>query len=250
MIKKILKKILSDYFVGRLGRLKWKYIDGYAVKSYSQSGEDIILSNLFENQKIGFYVDVGAYHPKFYSNTYYFYKRGWRGINIDAAPQSMKLFKKVRPRDINVEAAVSNEKRTLKFFMFDGDFKYINTFSEEFARKLGYKNVVEIQTTTLEEILDKYMPEGQEIDILSVDVEGLDYEVLLSNNWEKYRPKVIVVEILDLLTKEGITVEDILKSKIYKFLKEKNYEFFAKTSCNAIFVGKDFLKARFSKIII
>ncbi len=195
IIKHILKKILPDYFVGRLVRLKRKYIDDYAVKSYSEFGEDVILRNLFENQKSGFYVDVGAYHPKFLSNTYYFYKKGWRGINIDATPQSMKLFRKLRPRDINVEAAISSEKRTLKFFMFDGDFKFFNTFSEELAEKVGYKDVIEIQTTTLEEILDKYMPAGQEIDILSVDVEGLDYEV-----------------------------------------------------CNAIFVDKDFLEARFSKI--
>jgi hypothetical protein len=88
--------------------------------------------------------------------------------------------------------------------------------------------------------LDKYIPPGQEIDFLSVDVEGLDYDVLLSNNWQKYRPKVIVVEV------KGKTIEDILKSEIYMFLKGKNYEFFAKTFCNAIFVDKDFLEARFN----
>ena len=242
MFRQIIKKILPDNLVKKLGILKWKYIDDYVVKSYSQYGEDIILRNLFVNKDDGFYVDVGAYHPKFLSNTYYFYKKGWRGINIDATPGSMKLFRKIRPRDINVEAAISSERKILKFFIFDGENKYFNTFSEEFAKKWGksYKDVVEIQTTTLGEILDKYIPPGQEIDFLSVDVEGLDYDVLLSNNWQKYRPKVIVVEV------KGKTIEDILKSEIYMFLKEKNYEFFAKTFCNAIFVGKDFLEARFN----
>ena len=81
-------------------------------RSYSQEGEDRILLMPFENCKDGFYV---AHHPTRYSNTYLFYRMGWSGINIDAAPGSMNLFKKKRPRDINLEVAISDREEELTF---------------------------------------------------------------------------------------------------------------------------------------
>ncbi len=78
----------------------------YRVDSYSQNGEDRILARIYERQRYGFYVDIGAHHPFRFSNTYLLYKRGWNGINIDAMPKSMELFNKYRNRDINIECGV------------------------------------------------------------------------------------------------------------------------------------------------
>jgi len=68
---------------------------------YSQGAEDIILASIFGNREKGFWVDVGAHHPQRFSNTYLFSLKGWTGINIDALPGSMAIFKKMRPNDIN-----------------------------------------------------------------------------------------------------------------------------------------------------
>ncbi|MFA7355121.1 MAG: SAM-dependent methyltransferase, partial [Sulfurimonadaceae bacterium] len=103
MLKKLIKSLLPKSLKEKIVDVKNNYFDGYALKSYSQEGEDMILRRLFEQQPNGFYVDVGAHHPKRFSNTYFFYKKGWRGINIDAMPNSMELFNKIRPRDINIE---------------------------------------------------------------------------------------------------------------------------------------------------
>ena len=100
MLKQIVKAILPKYLIEKLIIIKNNYFDGFSLKSYSQEGEDMILRRLFEKQKTGFYVDVGAHHPKRFSNTFFFYKKGWSGINIDAMPNSMRLFDKIRPRDI------------------------------------------------------------------------------------------------------------------------------------------------------
>jgi len=100
VLKKLLKIILPKTLKNKFIEINNNYFDGYALKSYSQEGEDMILRRLFEKQLTGFYVDVGAHHPKRFSNTYFFYKQGWHGINIDAMPGSMKLFEKIRPRDI------------------------------------------------------------------------------------------------------------------------------------------------------
>jgi hypothetical protein len=97
MIKKWLSMFLPRTIINSLTLIKNNYFDGYAIKSYSQEGEDMILQRIFENQPCGFYVDVGAHHPKRFSNTYFFYKKGWRGINIEAMVGSRQLFNKMRP---------------------------------------------------------------------------------------------------------------------------------------------------------
>ncbi len=237
MLKQIVKAILPKYLIEKLVIIKNNYFDGYALKSYSQEGEDMILRGLFEKQKTGFYVDVGAHHPKRFSNTFFFYKKGWCGINIDAMPNSMKLFDKIRPRDINLEIPISDKKQKLKYYMFNEPA--LNGFSKELAEKRdgkdNYKIISEkdMETSTLEEILEKYLPHDQEIDFMSIDVEGLDLQVLKSNNWKLFRPKFLLVEVL------GSSIEEMANSKEYKYLAGFGYEFFAKTLNTVIFQRKD-----------
>lgn len=106
-MKNIIKKILPNKLQAWLIHIRNLYITHFHTKSYAIQGEDLILRELFEYAKSGFYVDVGAHHPFRFSNTYLFYKVGWRGLNIDAMPNSMKLFNRFRPRDINIECGVA-----------------------------------------------------------------------------------------------------------------------------------------------
>lgn len=172
----------------------------YATKSYSQEGEDLILQRIFENKQKGFYVDVGAHHPFRFSNTYLFYKKGWRGINLDAMPNSMKIFKRYRSRDINLEIPVGKDGDCLTYHIFNEPA--LNTFDksriEGILQKPEYtlQKKIEIQIKSLKSILDEYLPKRQCIDFMSIDVEGLDFEVIKSNDWTKYRPKILLVEAL------------------------------------------------------
>ena len=237
MFKKTLKTILSKSAIEKLAKVKNNYFDSYALKSYSQEGEDMILRRLFEKQKTGFYVDVGAHHPKRFSNTYFFYKLGWRGINVDAMPGSMTAFNRIRARDINIEKPVSNKKKLLTYYAFNEPA--LNGFSKELSEERDGKGsyfvkfTKDIETSTLEEILDDNLPKVQSIDFLSIDVEGLDFNVLKSTNLEKYHPKVILVEILNS------SLADIQISKIYQFLTDAGYELYAKTVNTVIFKHKE-----------
>jgi len=237
MLKQIVKIILPQKIIYSLNDIKNNYFDGYAIKSYSQEGEDMILRRLFENQKKGFYVDVGAHHPKRFSNTFFFYKKGWSGINIDAMPNSMRLFNKIRPRDINLEVPISDKKQKLKYYMFNEPA--LNGFSKDLTEKRdgkdNYKIISEkdMETSTLKEIFEKYLPHGQEIDFMSIDVEGLDLQVLKSNDWERARPKLVLIEII------GSSIKDIANSEEYKYLTEFGYEIFAKTVNTIFFQRKD-----------
>ncbi|MCA1632167.1 MAG: hypothetical protein LC802_00260 [Acidobacteria bacterium] len=95
--------------------------DNYAP-SFSSAGEDMILRHIIGSDKQdGFYVDVGAYHPTLFSNTYFFYLYGWRGINVEARPGSRKLFDKVRPRDINLELGISSGRGELTYYFIGED---------------------------------------------------------------------------------------------------------------------------------
>lgn len=241
MLKKIVKIILPTNVIEKLNIIKNNYFDGFSLKSYSQEGEDMILRRLFEKQKTGFYVDVGAHHPKRFSNTFFFYKKGWRGINIDAMPNSMSLFNKIRPRDINLEIPISDKKQKLKYYMFNETA--LNCFSKELAEKRNgkydYKIISEkeMETSTLEEILEKHLPYDQEIDFMSIDVEGLDLQVLKSNNWRLFRPKFVLMEVIDS------SINEIADSKEYKYLAEFGYETFAKTVNTVIFQRVDIKEA-------
>lgn len=190
-------------------------------------------------QKQGFYVDVGAYHPKIFSNTYLFYKRGWKGVCIDPNPAMEDLYAFVRPRDLFLNLGVAEKDNVLEYTMFDDGAA--NTFSsdqshkntEEAKRKIVGKKLVTLMPLSV--ILDAYVPKGQKVDLLSIDVEGMDLEVLRSNNWKKYSPKVVICEDLEF------GFEGVGKSPVVVFLKGKGYRLSAKTPYSLVFVKKNAL---------
>lgn len=198
----------------------------------------MILRRVFEGRSRGYYVDVGAHHPRRFSNTYYFYKRGWSGINVDATPGSMALFRRWRPRDINLEMAIGLSTQPLTFYLFNEPA--LNTFDPALAQereKPPYR-VVErrlITPHTLTEILSQYLPAGQHIDFLTVDVEGLDLMVLQSNDWQRFRPSYVLVECF------GATPETMLQNPIYQYLRGVGYRFFAMTVNTAFFRISDYV---------
>lgn len=196
---------------------------------FSQGGEDATLYGIFK-QKIdrgekGFYVDIGAYHPITHSNTYLFYLKGWRGINIDACPGSMVEFEKLRKRDINLEVGIRDFTGESSFYLLDKN-STMNSFSYKNLKHHGIEagkgHQIEVKTFTLENLLDLHCHIFEEIDFLSIDVEGLEQEVLKSNNWKKYKPKVILLEMI------CTDISDVEKHEITNYLNNKGYIVVAK----------------------
>lgn len=226
MIQTIKKFLLSiwDYF---------RY-----QKSYSQDGEDVVLAAYYHGKKNykGFFVDVGAHHPVRFSNTWMFYRRGWRGINIDPTPGSMRPFSFFRRRDINLEIGIGAQPTQLVFYCFNEPA--LNTFDESLAKQRNtgqpYRIIrkVSVPVEPLGKVLDQHLPEGQAIDFFTIDVEGLDLEVLQSNDWTKYRPEFVLVE--DPEFRPGQPAD----SPIYHFLTGKNYEMVASLKRTIIYRRK------------
>jgi FkbM family methyltransferase len=219
------KSILGEVLIG-VG------FDPWVRRSWGQEGEDIVLHRIFGKKSDGFYVDIGAHHPIRFSNTYYFYKMGWRGLNIDAMPGSMRLFKKRRPRDINIEMGVGRGNAYLDYYVFNEPA--LNGFSREISedrenKENNYKieRIVKLQIKTLAEVLSENL-NNSAIDFMSVDVEGLDYEVLQSNNWNIYRPKILLVELLNT------SLHDLSCNEIVLYMHKQGYELYAKLK-NTVF---------------
>jgi FkbM family methyltransferase len=203
------------------------------VPAYSSEGEDLILKRIFDGKTNGVYIDVGAHHPFRVSNTYLFYKKNWTGINIDPMPGSQAMFNKYRPLDVNLEMGVSATKQHLTYYIFNEPA--LSTFStdkvEEYTQDPQYHIINEkrIETWPLADILDRYLPAGTNIDFLTIDAEGLDMEVLRSNNWQKYRPAYILVESTPFL------LANMHNTEMGQYMQDAGYAIFAKTYYTYIF---------------
>lgn len=163
------------------------------MKTYAQNSEDLIIATFLKTVKKGFYVDVGANHPDNDSVTKLFYQAGWRGINIEPINSLYQEFTKSRQRDININKGVSKTTGKLLLREYTGDKHGWSTFSPKIMKQHGedYKEYM-VATEPLSKILKDN--KVKDIDFLKIDVEGLEDEVVESNDWDKYRPKLVLVE--------------------------------------------------------
>lgn len=198
--------------------------------SFSQNGEDSVVCALLRNVKNGVYLDVGAYHPFLYSNTYALYRKGWKGVVVDPNKMMNILYKIFRHRDTFLNLGVGSKKIPQTYFMFnDGAY---NTFDEDVSverkkmKRLSFLGSISVQVTPLSEIIKR--SELSRLDFLNIDVEGMDMEVLLSHDWV-VRPRVIAVE------DHKFSFSDPAQSAIYCFLTKKGYRLSSVTAFTLIF---------------
>jgi FkbM family methyltransferase len=200
--------------------------------SYAQNAEDVRLERVFHGGERGFYVDVGAYDPVHCSMTKHFYDRGWRGINVEPSPASFARVSGARPRDVNVNAGVSDAPGELAFFDFPPEHAGLSTFSREIAmrhRADGYTFTErKIPVRTLASICEEHV--RGPIDFMSIDVEGYEDHVLGGADFERFRPRVLVIEA----TEPKTTVAS--QGKWEHLLTAARYEFAAFDGLNRYYV--------------
>ncbi|MCX6300306.1 MAG: FkbM family methyltransferase [Bacteroidetes bacterium] len=208
--------------------------------SYSQIGEDLIINHLFRLRGIEkpSYIDIGANDPFTLSNTALFYSKGARGINIEANPALHNKLVKYRNEDINLNIGLSDKEEELDFYTME-DHR-MSTFSKTESDDLISKGCVlsgiqKVKLTTLNSVLERYC-NGIFPDFMSIDVEGLDFQILKTIDFEKTYPKVICVEAAEY-SPIGAGAR---KSDLIDFLISKGYYEYANTNLNAIMVKREF----------
>ncbi len=206
--------------------------------SYSQSGEDIIIEYLFALRKIEkpLCLDIGAYHPVVANNTYKFFCKGSKSINIDANPASIKMFSVHRSTDINLNIGIGSKKGTFDFYIMEDEA--LNTFSEFEKNNLvrmgqPLKEVQKIKMLPVNEVLGKYFSEDAP-DLVSIDAEGVDEDIIQSFDFNNYAPKVICIETISY-TPDGTGVK---RTGLCAIIEAAGYFEYANTNINSIFVNK------------
>ncbi len=218
-VKSLLKDFSDSLFKQRYKKFYW-----------SQFGEDALLFSYFKMKwdKLGytdgFYIEIGAFDPIDSSNSYKFYKLGWKGINIDPMPKAINRFNKFRPRDINLQIAIYDEEKVTEMYIWE-QYPGINTLNMKIAEQRSndkrygpYNSKFTVNCKRLETIFGQYNLDKQHISFLSVDVEGAELNVLKSNNWNKYRPEIIILESFEM------NIANYLKDAVHIFLEQNNYK--------------------------
>ena len=229
--KKNLPKLL--YFFFQFLKFKWK-----PRTLYSNWGIDLLIKDILKNQKEkGIYIDVGSHHPLINNNTYILYKRGWKGINIDLDFNSIDMFNYFRPKDHNIQIALSNKIGFTDLYFFHNRSAK-NTITK--SRGKGAKSIKRVKTDTLNNIIKNSKINTKKIDFLSIDVEGNELNVLKGLNFKNYRPKIISIEFIKPNIKEFYQhdIKNIFKSDIYKFMISKKYKLVNWIHDDLIFISK------------
>lgn len=194
---------------------------------HSQFGEDRYIYEHLKWPSQGVFVDVGAGHPSYLSNTYFFEKNGWKGICIDADPTQYELLKKERNQ---VEwAAIGPEEGEIEFSQ-----SYLPTYSSAVSEKeynpilkVPFKGTIKVPAFRLETILEKY--QIGKIDLLDIDVEGTEIEVWQTFDYEKHQPTVVILEYQTFGLGDN-------SQKIRDFFSHLPYKLVHKTCTNFIFL--------------
>lgn len=238
-MNKVFKKIRS-FFVA-----KNTFSDDFQKTSYSQSGEDLIIKFIFDNLKIKnpSYIDIGAHHPFYISNTALLYQNGSVGINIEPDPILFEAFEKERKKDKNLNIGISDIEDVLDFYIISSPT--LNTFSKEEAynyQKEGdfkIQTVKKIKVNTLENVLNEFA-NGEFPQFLTVDAEGIDELIIKSIDFENNFPIVICIETISFST----SGHGVKNKSLITFIESKGYLVYADTNINTIFVKENFWKRK------
>ncbi|MGO1074482.1 FkbM family methyltransferase [Inquilinus sp. CA228] len=206
--------------------------------SYSQHGEDLIILNTFALLGVGrpSYLDVGAHSPTHISNTALLSMRGSTGINIEANPDLIEDFHRHRPRDVNLNIGVAPQKGVLKFYRID-ERSGVNTFSKDAAEAFVRNNsnfriqdILDIEVVTLNEVIDQHAS-GVFPDFMTIDIEGLDFDVLRTTDFSKSRPTLVCVE--------AVSAAGSVAGAMGQMMREKGFKPYIRTTGNLFFTSPD-----------
>lgn len=211
--------------------------------SYAQSGEDLIVDFIFSNiehgKENGKYIDIGAHHPKYLNNTYLFYKYGWTGINIDPLKENISLFQKRRPKDLNICIGIGISAEEKDFFIMNPST--LSTFDKQKVSDLveqghSINKIEKIDFITVSNLISRYTIDNN-IDILTIDIEGNELYIIKEFLDNAIYPKVLICETVFYTPK----LKNAQKNKhLIEAISNLGYILYADTFINSIFVSERF----------
>jgi FkbM family methyltransferase len=206
------------------------------INSYAYDGADLIIKSLLREVENGFYIDLGSNHPIEHSNTYALYLSGWSGLAVDGNEKFTKLWEEIRPRDIFLNALVSDEEKEVSYTIFSEDTLSSidpDTIQRYMEREANCEfNVIKMSTVTLQNLMNRFA-KNREVHLLSVDVEGEDFNVLKGFDFKNNFPGCVVVEI------KNYSLYNVFSNEIIKFMRDLGYTLVCKTPLDSFFIYKN-----------
>jgi len=167
------------------------------------------------------YLDIGAYHPVFKNNSFLFYLAGGRGVLVEPNPRYAAFSTSARPGDTVLEIGIGvTDQAEADYYVIDGDGQ-LNTFSKKEADDLvaidhrRIEKIIKRRLVKIDAVIEEHFKGGAP-DLVSIDVEGLDFAILSTLDFERHRPKVLCVETAELTT-------GLVSSEIVELLRAKGY---------------------------
>lgn len=205
------------------------------IEHYSQFGEDVRVLQLFTDDYKGYFVEVGALDGIRFSTTYLLEELGWDGIVIEAHPDYFKLLQENR-KCTCIGVAIGNEDKESCSFKanyrgslsslddslnWGGYGKYLGKGNEPIK---GFQNgKISVPMAKLDTVLEENVPEGQEIDLITVDIEGSEKFALEAFDVTRWSPRIIIFET------------SVVKQIVFDYMKDTGYRWVMDTGCNSIF---------------
>jgi hypothetical protein len=233
---------MRDRIIGK-AKAAWNILKGSMVPSFSQAGEDRIIYFFFATvlkREVTSYIDIGANHPILNNNTFLFYSRGGSGILVEPDSRLIPLLRKHRRRDILLHAGIGfGENSVSEFYQFSSSNAAWNTFSREEAEKRRTESgedfvVLKQNLLNINDVMSRHFK--NELDVMSIDAEGIDFQILNSMDFARYRPNLICVESLTFVDSK------VRRSKLISdLLEQSGYILYADTHVNSIFCRKEYV---------
>ena len=227
-------------FLGKC-RAAYKILRAKAKPSFSQVGEDLVVDYLFKSLNVNniSYLEIGTNQPVLCNNTYFFYNKGCKGVCIEPDRMMYEIIKKARPRDTVLNIGIGlTDKKAADFYLFPGLLNGWSTFSEEEAtireKESGIKcEKIIVPLKNINAVIEENFDTCP--NYISIDVEGLDLEILKSLDFKRFQPAVICVETISFsITNREIKLQDTLD-----FMHANGYITYADTHVNTIFCRKE-----------
>ena len=230
LLKSKIKFVRNIYFFYNIYIRNFKYLF-----NGSQFGENKEIKKIFKKKRIGKYVDLGCFHPTRHNNTIELYRNNWHGINVDLNPLTIELFNFYRPKDKNINCAVSNKRGIINYFS-NHILSPLNTLEKTHLSFLKKKFKIErkdlkkikIRSLTLNDILETNS--FYKVDFLNIDLEGHELKVLSNFNFKKFNINIICIEMLSYNSRS------LNKNrKIHKLLLKNKFKLIKKVGLNNIY---------------
>jgi FkbM family methyltransferase len=205
--------------------------------SFSSHGEDQIIRAILERLVIEntTYLEIGAYHPEIASNTALLSRMGWSGCLVEPNPFMANLLREMRPKDLVLEVACG-QKRSGELLLFS-DWGSSNTLDTNFAKSITegqgvpVSKTIQIDVVPANEILERMNSKGYRLPtIVSIDVEGMDLEVLSTFDFISWKPTIILIEDIEL------ELSDPSNSPIFTLLTKEGYRLFSHAIISSVYI--------------